>query len=230
MKIGFIGLDIVEGKTKYNDEKLNKLAEKFSPQKITPYFAEFIAGDLPKADALAVAKDQLLDLLIMDMEKLEGRAANSSDEKEKGLLQRCLKELEAEVPLCDQKFDAEETKIMNVLAPLSFKPTLIVDNFDGDASCLIGEVLKKAEMTFFYTAGKKEVHAWLIKKGLSAVGCAEKIHSDLARGFIKAEVVSFDDFMSVHNMHEARDRGLVKLVDRDYPINESDVIEIRFNV
>lgn len=230
MKIGFIGLDIVEGKTKYNDDKLNKLVEKFDPNKVTPFFAEFISSDLPKADALAVAGENLLDLLIQDMEKMETRIANSSDSAEKELLKKCLKDLEAEIPLCDQKFTDEEKKILHVLAPLSFKPTLVLESFDGDASKLIEDVLKKAQMSFFYTAGKKEVRSWLIKKGLSAVGCAEKIHSDLARGFIKAEVVSFEDFMSVHNMHEARDKGLVKLVDRDYPISDGDVIEIRFNV
>ncbi len=60
--------------------------------------------------------------------------------------------------------------------------------------------------------------------------CAGKIHSDLARGFIKADIVSYEDFLQVYNMQEARSKGLVKLVDRDYTIQEGDIIEIRFNI
>ncbi|MBR5946543.1 DUF933 domain-containing protein, partial [bacterium] len=63
-----------------------------------------------------------------------------------------------------------------------------------------------------------------------AVTCAGKIHSDLARGFIKADVVSFEDFMTVFNMSEAQKKGLVKLVDKDYVIPDGSIIEIRFNV
>ena len=69
-----------------------------------------------------------------------------------------------------------------------------------------------------------------MRKDSDIVTCAGKIHSDLARGFIKAEIVSYDDLMSVYNWQEARTKGLVKLVDRDYNIREGDVIEIRFNV
>ena len=60
--------------------------------------------------------------------------------------------------------------------------------------------------------------------------CAGKIHTDLAKGFIKADIVSFNDFKDVFNLQEARTKGLVKLVGREYIIQEGDIIEIRFNV
>jgi len=74
------------------------------------------------------------------------------------------------------------------------------------------------------------VHAWPVKENSDIVTCAGKIHSDLARGFIKAEIVSYEDLIRVYNWQEARTKGLVKLVDRDYTIRAGDVIEIRFNV
>ena len=74
------------------------------------------------------------------------------------------------------------------------------------------------------------MHAWLVKKGSDAVTCAGKIHSDLARRFIKAEVVSFEDIMTAHNMQDARTKQLTKLVDGDYVIPGANIIEIRFNV
>ena len=63
-----------------------------------------------------------------------------------------------------------------------------------------------------------------------AVECAGKIHSDLARGFIKAEIVSFEDLMKAHSFQDARVKGLTRLVDRDFVIPEKTVLEIRFNV
>ncbi|OGL43941.1 MAG: hypothetical protein A2161_09875 [Candidatus Schekmanbacteria bacterium RBG_13_48_7] len=83
---------------------------------------------------------------------------------------------------------------------------------------------------FFYTVGKQEVHAWLVQKYTDAVSCAGKIHTDLARGFIKAELLSCEDMMTVHNMHEARTRKLTKLVDRDFIIPMNSILDIRFNV
>jgi len=69
-----------------------------------------------------------------------------------------------------------------------------------------------------------------VRQDADIVTCAGKIHSDLARGFIKADIVSYDDFLKAYNMQEARTRGLVRVVDRDYTIQAGDIIEIRFNV
>ena len=74
------------------------------------------------------------------------------------------------------------------------------------------------------------MHAWPVKEDSDIVTCAAKIHSDLARGFIKAEIVSYEDLIKVYNWQEARTRGLVKLVDRDHTIRAGDIIEIRFHV
>ena len=74
------------------------------------------------------------------------------------------------------------------------------------------------------------MHAWPVKEGSDIVTCAGKIHSDLARGFIKADIVRYEDLIKVFNWQEARTKGLVRVVDRDYIIQAGDVIEIRFNV
>jgi ribosome-binding ATPase YchF (GTP1/OBG family) len=90
--------------------------------------------------------------------------------------------------------------------------------------------MKKASMMFFYTVGKQEVRVWLVEKETDAATCAGKIHSDLARGFIKAEIVSYEDIMKVHSMQDARSKELTKLVDHDYVIPANSILEIRFNV
>jgi ribosome-binding ATPase YchF (GTP1/OBG family) len=176
-----------------------------------------------------VARERLWDLLILDMEKLETRRDRTTDAAELRLLEKCLEALEQEAPLCDLAFTEAEITLLKALAPLSLKPTIIV-TAAPEVNEAITLTLKKSGIVFFYTADKKEVHAWPVKQDSDIVTCAGKIHSDLARGFIKADIVNYDDFMQVYNMAEARSKGLVKLVDREYTIHEGDIIEIRFNV
>jgi len=88
----------------------------------------------------------------------------------------------------------------------------------------------KGQRDVFYTAGKKEVPAWFVEKNADAVTCAGKIHTDLARGFIKAEIVSHEELMTAHNFKDAGSKGLTKLVDADFPMPEKTVLDIRFNV
>ncbi len=82
----------------------------------------------------------------------------------------------------------------------------------------------------FFTAGEPEVRAWTIPIGGSALDAAGAIHSDLARGFIRAEVVTYDDLVAAGSMAEARKAGRVRLEGRDHVIHDGDVITIRFNV
>lgn len=82
----------------------------------------------------------------------------------------------------------------------------------------------------FFTVGEDEVRAWTIPQGATAVDAAGVIHSDLARGFIRAEVVSYDDLIAAGSMVEARKRGCVRLQGRDYVVQDGDILTIRFNV
>ena len=82
----------------------------------------------------------------------------------------------------------------------------------------------------YFTAGPKEVRAWTIKRGLSAPQAAGKIHSDFEKGFIRAEVVSFDDFVSAGGEQKAKEAGKWRLEGKDYIVSDGDVIHFRFNV
>lgn len=82
----------------------------------------------------------------------------------------------------------------------------------------------------YLTAGKPEVRAWTITKGTKAPQAAGKIHSDFERGFIRAEVVSFDDLMECGNMAKAKEKGLVRSEGKDYVMQDGDVVLFRFNV
>lgn len=82
----------------------------------------------------------------------------------------------------------------------------------------------------FLTAGADECRAWTIKKGTPAVKAAGKIHSDIERGFIRAEIVNYDDLIRLGSINAARDKGLVRLEGKDYVMQDGDVTYFRFNV
>lgn len=82
----------------------------------------------------------------------------------------------------------------------------------------------------YLTAGKPEVRAWTIKKGTKAPQAAGKIHSDFERGFIRAEVISFDDLIACGNMAAAKEKGLVRIEGKDYVMQDGDIVLFRFNV
>ena len=82
----------------------------------------------------------------------------------------------------------------------------------------------------FLTAGQPEVRAWTIKKGTKAPQAAGKIHTDFEKGFIRAEVVSFDDLINCGGMTGAKEKGLVRLEGKDYVMQDGDVVLFRFNV
>ena len=82
----------------------------------------------------------------------------------------------------------------------------------------------------YLTAGKPEVRAWTIKKGTKAPQAAGKIHTDFERGFIRAEVISFDDLMACGSMAAAKDKGLVRSEGKEYVMKDGDIVLFRFNV
>lgn len=82
----------------------------------------------------------------------------------------------------------------------------------------------------FFTYVGDEVRAWTITKGMDAQKAAGKVHSDIERGFIRAEVISFDDFISVGSIHAAKEKGLLRLEGKTYEVKDGDIINFRFNV
>ena len=82
----------------------------------------------------------------------------------------------------------------------------------------------------FYTAGPKEARAWLVPKGTKAPQAAGKIHSDMERGFIRAEVYKYDDFIKYGSEQELKAKGLVALEGKEYEIQDGDVVFFRFSV
>jgi ribosome-binding ATPase YchF (GTP1/OBG family) len=82
----------------------------------------------------------------------------------------------------------------------------------------------------FFTVGPDEVRAWTIVRGTEAVDAAGEIHSDIKRGFIRAEVVAYEDLMAAGSHQEVRKRGLLRLERKAYPVQDGDIMDVAFNV
>lgn len=82
----------------------------------------------------------------------------------------------------------------------------------------------------FLTAGEPEVRAWTIKKGTKAPQAAGKIHTDIERGFIKAEVISYDELIKAGSMNNAKEKGLIRMEGKDYIMQDGDIVLFKFNV
>ena len=95
---------------------------------------------------------------------------------------------------------------------------------------IIFEGYKMLGLKTFFTAGPKEIRAWTIKEGFSAPNAAGVIHTDFERGFIKAEVIDFDDFIKCNGELGAKEKGKLRLEGKDYLVEDGDVIHFKFNV
>ena len=130
------------------------------------------------------------------------------------------------IPLCvkieDELSTLDDNDKKEMLEALGLKEsgldTLIKKSYD-----LLG-------LMSFLTAGEPEVRAWTIKKNTKAPEAAGKIHSDIERGFIKAEVISYDELMKEGSMVQAKEKGLVRQEGKEYVMQEGDIVLFKFNV
>ena len=95
---------------------------------------------------------------------------------------------------------------------------------------IIKKAYEKLDLITYFTAGSMEVKGWTIKKGTKAPGAAGVIHTDFEKGFIRAEVISYEDFVKYKGEHGAKEAGVMRLEGKDYIVKDGDVMHFRFNV
>ncbi len=200
-----------------------------------------------------------LELLVADRDHVERRLervtkqAKSGDLKlrqEVAELERLLAHVDAGGTLADWAGDLPPG-----LEPLTTKPLLAVENGPGgidlkleaelaelgddaadfrEGASALEEVVRRLSeelgLISFFTAGEKETRAWTLRRGESALDAAATIHSDIARGFIRAEVIRWDDLVEAGSHAEAARAGLQRLEGKTYEVQDGDVLNVRFNV
>jgi ribosome-binding ATPase len=219
--------------------------------------ADGFSGDSdPERDLEAIR----LELLVADRDHVERRLekvrkeAKSGDparRREVGRLEGLLAHLDAGAPLSEWPGDLPEE-----LEPLTTKPLIALVNgprgIDAKLEMELAELPAEEAAQFrdgpsaldrvinhlkdalgliaFFTAGDNEARAWTLRHGQTALDAAESIHTDLARGFIRCEVIRWDDLVASDSHAEAARRGLQRLEGKTYAVEDGDVLNVRFNV
>ena len=201
-----------------------------------------------------------LELLVADRDHVEKRLervrsqAKSGDPRlraEVGELEKLLGHVDAGGRLADHPGE-----LPSELEPLTTKPIIPLVNGPGgidgkleaelaemsdedaaafrDGPSALDEVVRRLKdalgLITFFTAGEKETRAWTLRRGETALDAAETIHTDIARGFIRAEVIRWDDLVDAGSHAEAAKRGQQRLEGKAYVVEDGDVLNIRFNV
>ena len=152
-------------------------------------------------------------------------AAELGDQELRAKLQKLV--APAEAIFLDAKTEAELVELEDAEA-LELLKSIGLD--EPGLSTLARVGFKTLGLQTYLTAGEKEARAWTIHKGDTAPMAAGVIHTDFQKGFIKAEVISFDDLVAAGSMTEARSRGKVRMEGKEYIMQDGDVVEFRFNV
>ena len=134
----------------------------------------------------------------------------------------------AEAIFLDAKFESELVELDDEAEAREMLAEMGVDEPGLDVLARVG--FDTLGLQTYLTAGPKEARAWTISKGATAPEAAGVIHTDFQRGFIKAEIVSFDDLVAAGSMQKAKEAGKVRMEGKDYVMQDGDVVEFRFNV
>ena len=173
--------------------------------------------------ALLTSKPVIYAANMSDSDFTEGLDNNAGFKK---VLEIAAEEHSGVLPICAQieeeivEMDKEEKELF--LADMNLEESGL-DRLIKECYALLG-------LISFLTAGKQEVRAWTIKNGTKAPQAAGKIHSDFERGFIRAEVIAYDDLIACGSMTAAKEKGLVRSEGKEYVMKDGDVVLFRFNV
>jgi ribosome-binding ATPase len=200
-----------------------------------------------------------LELLVADRDHVERRLERVAKQAKSGevRLKQEAAELERLLAQVDSGAGlAQAGELPPELEPLTTKPLLaIVNGADGidlkleaeladlpteeaaafrDGESALAEVVRRLsevlDLISFFTAGEKETRAWTLRRGRTALDAAATIHSDMARGFIRCEVIRWGDLVVAGSHTEAARRGLQRLEGKNYVVQDGDVLNVRFNV
>jgi ribosome-binding ATPase YchF (GTP1/OBG family) len=216
------------------------------------------SGTHVPADDLETLKLELLvadrDHVEKRLERItkQARSGDTKLKKEVEQLEKLLAHLDSGKTMADWP-----DELPPELEPLTTKPLIAIENgpngidlkleaelaelpdeeaaeFRGSGESALNEVVRRfadtLDLITFFTAGEKDTRAWTLRKGQTAIEAADTIHSDIARGFIRCEVIRWDDLVAAGSHTEATRAGKQRLEGKTYAVEDGDVLNIRFNV
>jgi ribosome-binding ATPase len=190
---------------------------------------EALAAGTP-ISATSIDREPLRELMLLTTKPLLYVFNCDADELADEQLKERMRKLvaPAEAIFLDAKFEAELVELDDEEEQREMLAEMGVDEPGLDVLARVG--FETLGLQTFLTAGPKEARAWTIRRGATAPEAAGAIHTDFQRGFIKAEIVSYDDLVAAGSMQAAKSAGKVRMEGKDYVMADGDVVEFRFNV
>ena len=222
--------DRISRAAKTGDKKLqieldliNKLKEHLGQGRLAKYFTKDLSKD----------EEELIEDMRLLTDKPILYVANVKDTEIKGnkyteIVKNIAAKESAEFMILSAEIESEIAQLPTKEEKQEFLETLGLSESGLDT--LIRESYRLLGYITFFTAGEKEVHSWTIHKGLKAPEAAGKIHTDFEKGFIRAEVIKYDDVFRLKDEHLVREKGLMHIEGKDYVVEDGDIMLFRFNV
>lgn len=232
MKISVFAVpQIQSGKRNIKDPRLDEVDNITRAKKKTYVQVELVAEEeAVDADAILALESSASDLILKDLEFVETRLSRATQDAEKDLLNKLKNILEKEEFISKTPLSEDEKQLMKSFGLLTVKPVVLCkENEAENQDELLLRAFQESGFTSFFTTGEKETRAWLIRKGSTAWEAAGAIHSDIQKGFIRAEIISFADFIQAGGENQAKQAGKLRLEQKDYIMQDCDLANFRFN-
>lgn len=232
MKIALFGIsEIKVGKHNLKDPRLDQADQLVEADKKTYAQVDVVGEDeLLDADAILALSDNKPDLILKDLEFVETRLGRDPQAAERAALEKIKILLEREEFLSGSTLSAEERQAVAAHNFVTSKPISVATREElQDADSLLLRAFRESGYISFLTVGGKENRAWPVRKGITAWEAAGTIHSDLQKGFIRAEIISYDDFTDAGGETEAKRAGKQRLETKQYIMQDYDLVNFRFN-
>jgi len=232
MKIALFGIaDIKLGRHNLKDPRLDQADKLVEADKKTHAQVEVVGDEsLLEADAILARDETKADLILKDLEFVETRLSRDPQPAERAVLEQLKTRLENERFIFDAGLGNEALAAVAAHSFYTNKPISLVSEQElKTPEPLLLRAFAEAGFISFLTVGGKENRAWPIRKGITAWDAAGAIHSDIQKGFIRAEIISFADFVEAGGETQAKRAGKQRLEMKQYVVQDYDLVNFRFN-
>ncbi len=232
MKLALFGIsEIKVGKHNLKDPRLDQADKLAEADKKTQAQVDVIGEDeLLDADAILATQDSKADLILKDLEFVETRLGRDPQPAERAALEKIRGLLESERFVAEAGLAPEDLQAVAAHSFYTNKPITVATPEElQNPEALLLRAVAQAGYISFLTVGGKENRAWLVRKGTTAWEAGGAIHTDIQKGFIRAEIISFADFSEAGGETQAKRAGKQRLETKQYVMQDYDVTNFRHN-
>lgn len=231
MKVGLVGVTgVALGKHRVKDPRLDQ-ADKLVKADSKTYALVDVVGEEEAftADALVASPEGRFDLIVKDLEFVETRLERNPSAAEKAVLERIRAHLESEGVVAEAGLTPEELHLVDSHAFVTAKPIVVAETADSAAfDEFLVRVVSAGGYISFLTVGGPENRAWLIRKGATAQEAGGAIHTDIQKGFIRVEIIGYDDFVAAGGETQAKHANKMRVETKSYVMQDYDLANFRF--